>query len=136
ITAPSSIMGIDVYGTYSEGICGFSLPTKALTTSILPDIRPSAGSDWTGISITNPNNQSVSVKVELVRSDGNVATSKTVSVGALCKYKAVLTDFFDSAPLYETDYLRVSANPGVLAVEVSGSHNNSWMTSICACSAY
>jgi len=134
ISAPSVLMGIDVYGTYSDGICGFSLPTKTLTTSILPDIRPSAGSDWTGISITNPNNQSVSVKVELIR-NGDWAISKTVSIGALCKYKAVLTDFFGIA-LYETDYLRITSNPGVLALEVTGSDNNSWMSSISACPAY
>jgi len=123
------INGIEIYGTYNAGICGFTLPIVANSWGILPDVLTGEG-NWTGIAITNVTGTEASVTIQLVGADGTVKEEKTESIAAMHRFKAVVADYFTTATVAPGDTVRYFSDEPIIAVEASGDLDRSFMTAL------
>jgi len=124
-----SINGIEIYGTYNAGICGFTLPIVANSWGILPDVLTGEG-NWTGIAITNVTGTEASVTIQLVGADGTVKEEKTEPIAAMHRFKAVVADYFTTATVAPGDTVRYFSDEPIIAVEAIGDLDRSFMTAL------
>ena len=129
IRSDKDIFGIELYGTVANGICGYSLPTIATTEGYLPELI-TGDNLWNGIAITNPSNEDATVSISLVSSDGTVKMTKEIQLGSMERFKSVVKDFFEGVDIESTDYIYYHSTTSVLAIEVSGDLDRTFMFSL------
>jgi hypothetical protein len=120
---------IEIYGTYHAGICGLTLPEKATPWGILPDVLTGPG-NWTGIALTNVTDKVASITLQLVGADGQVKAEKTASIDAMHRFKVVVADCFAGATIESGDTVRYVSDQPVIALEVSGDLDRTFMTAL------
>lgn len=128
ITSDRDLAGIEIFGSFKEensggGICGFSLNGKAEKEGILPFVNGSEN-QWTGIAITNINNEAITVELKLVSSDGTVKETVVVYIDELAQYKGLVRETFENSTPETGDYVKYSCSVEVLAAEIGG--ENDW----------
>jgi len=129
-TNDNSLTGLEIYGTFHEGICGFSLNGNTFTNGILPLVNVSK-TTWTGLSITNPSSLDTEITIQLMSKNGIVLDVETRIIPAKCKISGILKkDFFANSEIDTSQYIKFSSTFGVIAIEVSGDLTRSWMKAI------
>ena len=131
VTGTERINGIEIYGTYHDGICGFALTGKMNTGLVLPMIVAGDGV-WTGIAVVNPDTAEASATVKLMAADGTVRASKAIIIPAKGRYKGVVTDIFTGITPAPSDYIRVESDTALAGVEVTGDLARSYMKALAA----
>ncbi len=129
ILADQPIIGIELYGTYQAGICGFTLPDISGTDLILPSLLSGEGL-WTGVAVANPMNVTASVTFQLVASDGTVKEEKETVMDPYSRFAFVVADFFEGTDVLETDYVRVLSDQPLTAVEAGGDLDRTFMNGL------
>ncbi|NOY23257.1 MAG: hypothetical protein GXO70_07090 [Acidobacteria bacterium] len=129
ISSNRKLAGIEIYGTHDGGICGLVLPGDATTTGILPDVRAQEG-EWTGIAITNPMMANAHVSIRLVNAAGVVKANRTETLAPLHRFKTVVADYFEEAVIEDGDTIRFLSDQPVIALEVCGDLNRTFMTAL------
>lgn len=129
-TNGNNLTGLEIYGTFNDGICGFSLNDEAFSNGILPLVNVSE-TTWTGLSITNPSPLDTEVTIQLMSKDGIVLDTETRIIPAKCKISGILKkDFFANSEIDTSQYMKFSSTFGIIAIEVSGDLTRSWMKAI------
>ncbi len=129
IKSSGNIVGIEIYGTKDAAICGYNLPSIAASNGFLPFIL--TGEDyWSGIVLTNPSTESVSVAIQLISKDGTIKSERTIAIESMQRYKAVITDLFSNVSIEEGDYIKYISTNGVVSIIVNGDLNRTFMTAL------
>jgi len=131
VMSDQPLIGIEIFGAYSGGICGLTLPGNARTHGILPELN-SADGTWSGFAVTNVMPDAVSLTLELVGSDGIVKDTQTQSIAGLNRFKAVVGDYFTDATVEAGDYVRFTATGPVVAIQISGDNDRTVMSALTA----
>jgi len=129
INSTQPISGAEIYGTYNAGICGFLLPTNSRTNSYLPDLEYST-ENWTGIAISNPSATNAEIIVKLLNKEGIVKGHSEVNIAGFNKYSVVVSQLFSELAIETGDFINITSDIGVVAIEASGDLNRSWMTAL------
>jgi len=125
----AGLIGLELFGTYHNGICGFPLNGRMLTTGIFP-LTETAGGSWTGLAFANPNKGSAHLTLELVGADGVAKAVNEVKIPPMSRSAAVVGNLFSLSDMESGDYIRFSSDVGLAAVSVSGDDVRSWMSAI------
>jgi len=131
VTGTERINGIEIYGTYHDGICGFALTGNMNTQLILPMMAAGEGL-WTGIAIVNPNTSSATATVKLMAANGTVRAEQTIIIPAKGRYKAVLDDLFTGITPAASDYIRIESAVPLVGLEVTGDMARTFMKALAA----
>ena len=131
VLSTEPIIGIELYGTYSAGICGFTLPDISRTDLVLPSMWAGEGL-WTGVAATNPGDKTAALVVQLVSKDGVVKAEKTESLAGMRRLAFVVADYFEPASVKATDYVRIISDQPLTAIEAAGDLERTFMTGLAA----
>ncbi|BBB32873.1 hypothetical protein TTHT_1360 [Thermotomaculum hydrothermale] len=129
IRSDKPIFGIELYGTVASGICGYLLPYIATSEGYLPELI-TGENYWNGIAITNPSDVNATITIELVAADGTVKSTKDVQLGSMQRFKSVVKDLFSDVEIESTDYIYYHSNTSIIAIEVSGDLDRTFMFSL------
>ncbi|BBB32115.1 hypothetical protein TTHT_0529 [Thermotomaculum hydrothermale] len=129
IISDRKLVGLELFGTYGDAICGYSLNEKPTTWGVIPDIK-SDSTYWTGIGMVNVNTEEANVTFKLRDSQGNVKATATIIIPPLGKYKAVVNDMFENTEVETGDTITYSSDRPVIGVKVSGDYNNTVMSAL------
>ncbi|GEM_PF-3758476 len=131
INSDVKLVGAELFGTYEDAICGYSLGESPQSWGVIPDIK--TGEDyWTGIGIVNPNTDSTLVTLTLRDKDGNVKDQKSITIGAMSRYKAVVDDIFENATVETGDTITYTSPKPVVGLKVSGDYQDTIMEALSA----
>ena len=125
----SGLIGLEIFGTYAGGICGFSLNGSAYHEGVLPMVDAGQG-EWTGIVLDNQQSTETDVTITLMGDDGAAKASNTVSIGARSQFRAVIDNLFADTAIENTDFVRFSAESAIIGVEVTGDLDRTWMKAL------
>ncbi len=131
VLADQPVIGIELYGTYHAGICGFTLPDVSGTDLILPSLLSGEGL-WTGVAVANPSGSEASVTFQLVALDGTVKQEKGTTLSSFSRFAFVVADYFEGTGVLETDYVRVLSDQPLTAVEAGGDLDRTFMNGLAA----
>jgi predicted glutamine amidotransferase len=131
VQSNGELIGIELYGTYSAGICGFSLNGNALCDGIIPFIYKGEGL-WTGVAFANPDIETAKVFVRLTGKDGSVKEEKSFEIGAKKRVAFVVDSYFNSDLIESTDTITYYSEKPVVAIEASGDLDRTFMTALSA----
>lgn len=123
------ICGVELYGTFNAGICGFSLSGQTFSTGILP-VVDSSELTWTGLALTNPNSEMAVATLQLISSEGNVKATTTIEINANNRYAITLKDLFEGKEFSGSDYIKFTSTKPLTAVEALGDIDFSYMMAI------
>jgi len=129
VTSNEKLWGIEIYGTYNAGICGFSLTGQTFSSGVLPYVY-SSSETWTGLALANPNAVTANVSFKLVSANGTVKATAAIMINPFNHTAVVLADLFGETVLEQTDYIKFSSTTPVSAVEVSGDLDFAYMKAI------
>ncbi len=129
ITSDKPIMGIEIYGTEKDGICGYSLPYLGQSEGILPGIKSGDGI-WSGIALTNVSNMEGHITIQLIGKNGNVKAEKQEIIQSKCRFKAVLGDYFEGVEIEEGDYIKYTSDVSLIGIIVNGDLDYTYMESL------
>jgi len=129
VKSDRNLIGIEIYGTNDSGICGYNLPFIALTDAILPYVITGEGK-WSGIALTNPGNETANVAIQLISKDGQIKAEKSITIEAGHRFKAVVSDFFDSVEIEDGDYIRYISSDSLVGIVVNGDNDRTFMTAL------
>ncbi|WP_201326990.1 SBBP repeat-containing protein [Thermotomaculum hydrothermale] len=129
IRSDKDIIGMEIYGTVANGICGFALPSLATTEGYLPELI-TGDNYWNGIAITNPSNETATVDISLISKDGIVKDTKQIELQSMARYKSVVKDLFADVEIESTDYIYYKSTISVIAISVSGDLDRTFMFSL------
>lgn len=131
VMSDQPLMGVEIFGAYSGGICGLTLPGSARTHGILPELNNAEGT-WSGFAVTNAMPDAVTVTFELVGTDGVVKDSRSESIAGLSRFKAVVGDYFSASMVEAGDYVRFTATGPVVAIGITGDDGRTVMSALTA----
>lgn len=129
VESDGKLIGLEIYGTYQAGICGFSLTGESLTDGILPLIYKGEGL-WTGIAFANPDIETALVTVRLYSKDGAKKEEKQFSIDSKKRYAFVVDSLFSANQIESTDYVTFYSEKPVVAIEASGDLDRTFMTAL------
>jgi len=129
VESDGNLIGLELYGTYSAGICGFSLNGKTLSDGIIPHIYK-GDNLWTGIAFANPDIETALVFVRLVSKNGTVKEEKNFEIPAKQRVAFVVSNYFDNQLIEDTDYITFYSEKPVIALEASGDLERTFMTAL------
>ncbi len=112
------IQAIEIYGTYLSGICGFNLNNTLITKGVFPLLNLT-NSNWTGLAICNPNNDTVQIKLSVVSKTGNTKETALKTIAPFGKFSGTIKQLFSEIP-NETDYILLESTLPVTAVSAIG----------------
>ncbi len=123
------IVAVELYGTYNAGICGFALKNNPATEFTLP-LMLAEDNQWTGIAITNPNEESSTVQISLINENGEAETQLTITIQGKNSYKAVVTDIFPSKDITNLYYIKVQSSLPIVGISAGGDTNFTYMNGL------
>ncbi len=129
VLADQPIIGIELYGTYNAGICGFTLPDISRTRLVMPSIWNGDGL-WTGVAITNPGTETAALTIRLMGSDGSIKGEMTDNLAGGLRKSFVVDDYFSEATVEPSDYVLVLSDRPLTAIEAGGDLDRSFMVGL------
>jgi hypothetical protein len=106
-----------VFDNDLQTLDGADVSSTVMSSFVLPEIE---GNGFNQVNIANPGTSAATVNFELYGADGRVRTTavRTISAnGALAEY---MTDLFPGVAVAPSDYVRVSANQGLVPFSYLG----------------
>lgn len=131
VLADQPIIGIELYGTYNAGICGFTLPDISRTRLVMPSIWTGEGL-WTGVAITNPGTETAALTIRLLGSDGSIKGERTDNLAGGLRKSFVVDDYFSEATVEASDYVLILSDRPLTAIEAGGDLDRSFMVGLAA----
>ncbi len=131
IKSDGKLIGLELYGTYSAGICGFSLGANALSDGVIPFIYKGEGL-WSGVAFANPDIETAKVFVRLTGKDGSLKEEKSFEIDAKKRIAFVVGNAFSSDLIESTDIITFYSEKPVVAIVASGDLDRTFMTALAA----
>ncbi len=129
IDSDKNLVGIEIYGTPQNAICGYSLPIESNNIGLFPEIL-TGENVWSGIALANIGEETANVEIKLYDKFGNFKGSYQVSVSPKYRFKAVVTDMFPNIQLEAGDYLKFVSDYPLIGVIVNGDIDRTFMTAL------
>jgi len=131
VNSSGDLSAIEIYGTKTAGICGVSLSGKTFTNGILPVVEKSE-TTWTGVAFTNPQAESVKLTIQLKSNSGEIKMYKNITIEAKNRFTITLTSLFGDFEIENTDYFYFECSLPIIAMEVVGDNDRTYMKAISA----
>jgi len=128
IQTTGKIQAIEIYGTYSAGICGFPLQNKLITNGIFP-LMLKGENNWTGLAICNPNNETTYVEFSLISATGQLKTTVSDSILPFGKFSKTVEELFSELAV-TGDYITVSSTLPITGLTATGDLSRTFMKAL------
>lgn len=125
----AGVIGAELYGTYNAGICGFSLKDTPSDNFILP-LMLIEENEWTGVALTNPNNESAETTIYLIGGDGATKSTVTFTMNALNRAKGLIKDIFPSINIEKDYYLKITSSLPIIGTIAGGNIDYTYMKAL------
>ncbi len=131
ITSDAHLIGIEIYGTLKNGICGFNLPPVASLNGYFPVLM--SGTDlWNGFALVNPGEEPATVKITLVKNSSGIKYSVAVILKPKNKIIDLVKDVFSNIEIESGDYVLFESDNPVIGIMVNGDLERTFMSAISA----
>jgi len=125
----AGVIGAELYGTYNAGICGFSLKDVPSDNFILP-LMLTDENEWTGVALTNPNNEASETTISLISGDGVTKKQVTFTIEGLHRAKGVIIDIFPKSTITKDYYLKITSTLPIIGTIAGGDLNYTYMKAL------
>ncbi|PIE01431.1 MAG: hypothetical protein CSA81_11990 [Acidobacteria bacterium] len=131
IESSKPLFALELYGTRQAGICGFTLTGNSNRHLILP-LMLAGENEWTGVALTNPQNETAAADILLRSSTGEIMESRHVEIQPKCRFSFVVSDYFSSQELAPDCYISVHSDQDIIGTTAGGDMNRTYMKALSA----
>lgn len=128
VHASNKIQAIEIYGTYSNGICGFSLNNTTTTNGVFP-LMLKGQNVWTGIALCNPNTETAEIKLKVMSHVGNLKETVETSLLPFSKFSATIEEIFQT-DIITSDYILIESTLPITGIEAAGDLDRNYMKAL------